>query len=250
MLKNKKCQALLIAASAFIGINGNVYGSNGYGFSRNGLENLKEKFRKDHQEALNYRPEKTEASSLPSATGSFPELDQQRVEQRMEQLAQDKSLKTFEDSLWIAAQSAIPDGLEQVEQYRNQRNKAAKQIIQNGEKITRIAPSIAANCVKIYLNVCCTYNQNDENVASIIPIVEDAIITFEPVYFEEETGNIHLDTMSRLLENFKLIRENHDDVSSLLQNGLTNIVQGYIEQNNLVNNSEISPYLEQLGFNN
>ena len=28
MLKNKKCQALLIAASAFIGINGNVYGSN------------------------------------------------------------------------------------------------------------------------------------------------------------------------------------------------------------------------------
>ena len=28
MLKNKKCQALLIAASAFIGINGSVYGSN------------------------------------------------------------------------------------------------------------------------------------------------------------------------------------------------------------------------------
>ena len=28
MLKNKKCQMLLIAASAFIGINGNVYGSN------------------------------------------------------------------------------------------------------------------------------------------------------------------------------------------------------------------------------
>ena len=28
MLKNKKCQALLIAASAFIGIEGNVYGSN------------------------------------------------------------------------------------------------------------------------------------------------------------------------------------------------------------------------------
>ena len=52
MLKNKKCQALLIAASAFIGINGNVYGS----FSNNGIANLMGNLRTSHWNGINYRP--------------------------------------------------------------------------------------------------------------------------------------------------------------------------------------------------
>ena len=95
MLKNKKCQALLIAASAFIGINGNVYGSNGYGFSGNGLENLKEKFRKDHQEALNYRPERklTSTSRLPVPLVSGPDFE--RIERNVQ--SRKTSSSVFED---------------------------------------------------------------------------------------------------------------------------------------------------------